>query len=390
MVVFLSHTRGWFLSKGLHNALVGEYRLAGKQVAGHTGIPISPSIGHLAVVVFFVLSGYLVGGAVVRAYRSYSFRWLPYLVQRLTRLWTVLIPALILGWILDEIGIHLFGRMGNIYAGPPGSDIAPHLASRLTPSVCMGNALFLQQIITTPLGSNIPLWSISYEFWFYILFPLLVAVVAFRSTPTRRVASACVLLGAAFFCGWQICGWFIVWLLGVGVALLPRTWPAMLIKPGIIGAVLLTGLTMYLELKVPVHFLNSESLDLLISDIILGAVVCIVLWGVVHDHESNHSRLYRSSAEGLSKMSYTLYLLHVPLLTFICGWLMPVWHRWPTSVSSLLRVFVIDSTVLVIAYLLYLCFERNTDKVRHWTISLGVAGKAERNRLVARAAAAVK
>jgi len=52
------------------------------------------SFGHQAVVVFFVMSGYLVGGAVIKCRNE--FAWSKYIVARLSRLWAVLIPAIFL------------------------------------------------------------------------------------------------------------------------------------------------------------------------------------------------------------------------------------------------------------------------------------------------------
>jgi peptidoglycan/LPS O-acetylase OafA/YrhL len=52
--------------------------------------------GEEAVIVFFVLSGYLVGGTVIRSVRERRWSWRRYLLQRGTRLYVVLIPALFL------------------------------------------------------------------------------------------------------------------------------------------------------------------------------------------------------------------------------------------------------------------------------------------------------
>src|SRR5262245_43740160 len=49
------------------------------------------SLGHQAVMVFFVLSGFLVGGSVLKNLDNWS--WRDYLINRLTRLYVVLLPA---------------------------------------------------------------------------------------------------------------------------------------------------------------------------------------------------------------------------------------------------------------------------------------------------------
>ena len=56
--------------------------------------------GHAAVIVFFVMSGYLVGGSVLNT--KSAFNWQRYLVNRYVRLWVVLLSAVIWTWLLDQ------------------------------------------------------------------------------------------------------------------------------------------------------------------------------------------------------------------------------------------------------------------------------------------------
>src|SRR5205823_6105371 len=69
-------------------------------------------LGHQAVIVFFAMSGFLVGGKALDDMISGRWSWARYLVRRLSRLWIVLIPALITTAILDEIGIALTSGVG--------------------------------------------------------------------------------------------------------------------------------------------------------------------------------------------------------------------------------------------------------------------------------------
>ena len=131
-------------------------------------------LGHEAVVIFFVMSGWLVGGSVWRQQREGRFSWRDYGTARLTRLWLVLIPALLWTEAVDHIGFSIsggFGYDGSRFAmsssGPGGA--APLDLSMTT---FAGNALFLQTILVPVLGTNGPLWSLAYEFWYYAVFPL--------------------------------------------------------------------------------------------------------------------------------------------------------------------------------------------------------------------------
>ena len=65
-------------------------------------------LGHQAVVVSFVLSGYLVGGSVLTAYQSDRWSWTNYTLRRMSRLWMVLLPALVLTLVWDTFGRHWF------------------------------------------------------------------------------------------------------------------------------------------------------------------------------------------------------------------------------------------------------------------------------------------
>jgi peptidoglycan/LPS O-acetylase OafA/YrhL len=106
-------------------------------IAGNSNLLIkvvllATSLGHFAVMVFFVLSGFLVGGVVLRGRMDGEFSWGLYATNRLTRLWVVLIPVLLLGAVWDHFGILLFGT-SEIYGELAGSDgrlfaVAPRLA----------------------------------------------------------------------------------------------------------------------------------------------------------------------------------------------------------------------------------------------------------------------
>jgi peptidoglycan/LPS O-acetylase OafA/YrhL len=135
--------------------------------------------GHEAVMVFFVISGYLVGGKVWSLYQEAQFEWRRYLADRLSRLYAVLLVALLLGAALDWTGYLFFNKYGLYNQGYEGAIAVLGTA----PIERMGfwdflvNAFFLQTIAGPPFGSNGPLWSLAYEWWYYILFPLVLAAL---------------------------------------------------------------------------------------------------------------------------------------------------------------------------------------------------------------------
>jgi peptidoglycan/LPS O-acetylase OafA/YrhL len=98
-------------------------------------------------------------------------------------LYVALIPALILTVILDHVA-RSHGGMNLGYGPQSMKDF-------------WGSLFFLQEIYTKPYGSDGPLWSLSYEFWFYILFPL-IALLAKRHS-RRPLLDVALLIAVAFF-----------------------------------------------------------------------------------------------------------------------------------------------------------------------------------------------
>ncbi|MFZ1085675.1 MAG: acyltransferase family protein [Terracidiphilus sp.] len=375
--VLLGHSRGFFIKSGLTQLVAAQ-----SSAPAQSGLPGVPALSvpesifslhwqfrpllldraiasRMAVIVFFVLSGYLVGGSVLRTMRKGVFSWKTYLFQRLTRLWVVLIPALLIGAAFDFCGLKFLPGALNIYhAGPL---VAPNIGRDLTLTAFFGNLFFLQGIVTRFFGTNGPLWSLSFEFWYYLSFPLLAAVLTGFKSIHYRIAGTLLLLPLMLFCGWKIGIYFLIWLLGAAIAALPLCLPSAWKKSFTYAAVLLLFFTAFLELRFPIiGFL---------SDIILGIVFALFLWTVLHAQDVTVPKLYRVSAQTLSGMSYTLYLAHAPMLIFISALLVPVWGFWPFSLTSLLKLTLIDLTVFAASYLIYYCFERNTPRIRNWLLA---------------------
>ncbi|MEK8123134.1 acyltransferase family protein [Methylocystis sp. IM4] len=114
-------------------------------------------VGHKAVVGFFVISGYLVGGEVIRGARSGEAFYYGYFLKRFARIYIVLAPALAFTFLIDSVGAGLF-RKGGFYSDPM-------FAGHFSLDVFALNLFNLQDILTEPYGTNIPLWSLAVEVW---------------------------------------------------------------------------------------------------------------------------------------------------------------------------------------------------------------------------------
>jgi peptidoglycan/LPS O-acetylase OafA/YrhL len=261
--------------------------------------------GHMAVVVFFCLSGYLVGGEVVREFVAGTFSWRKYLVKRVARIYPVYGLALLLTLILDWVGIHYFNQSGIYTAGISGPMLQTDFAARLTPSIGFGNLLFFQEIFVPPFGSNRPLWSLAYEAWYYVLFPLGVCACRGKMGVLRRGISIGLFGAVMWLVGQQIMIYFLIWLMGLLPVLAARWMPRRIWWPAL-GMLLVLGASRVKLL---------ESVDGLWVDAALAC--CVVLFiGSLGKHAINVPGpiwFHRF----LSNFSYSLYLVHWPFALFL-------------------------------------------------------------------------
>jgi len=145
---------------------LGELQAAGLGIKAFYFIT---GVHHQAVMVFFVLSGYFVGGAVLKSLGEGRFSWARYALARLSRLWVALIPALVLTALCDFVVRQVSpeadaGRWHHIWMSGP--DVQHRTASDMI--TFAGNIGFLQTIEVPVFGSNGPLWSLANEFWYYV------------------------------------------------------------------------------------------------------------------------------------------------------------------------------------------------------------------------------
>ena len=139
---------------------------------------VNYAFGRQAVIGFFVMSGFLVGGPVLARLKSEKPFLRAYFVHRIVRIYMVVIPAFVLTFAFDAIGRNIFPLNYGAYAAFEG---------HYDPRYILTNLLNLQGVIATPYGSNGPLWSVGYEFWYYMVFPLLLAPLIISLDKKRAI-----------------------------------------------------------------------------------------------------------------------------------------------------------------------------------------------------------
>jgi peptidoglycan/LPS O-acetylase OafA/YrhL len=340
--------------------LVGHLRLI---ITGHTGAGASggglnshpanaTGLGHASVMIFFVLSGYLVGGSVLRDLRRNTFSWSQYGLKRLTRLWTVLVPVLVLSALLDALTMHYFsgtrvvefGHFTHSFQQPGILQFLRYLA-------------FLQSINrfgVHQFGTNGALWSLSNEFWYYALFPLIAVALGKRSPILWKVLMLFLAGLLLWILGAGIVEYFPLWLCGVAAYIAPPSIPARLQR--------FAAFAMTLQFLIVLFLMRSLALGGLRSDMCIALSFTVLLYTLLHRVGPASTSLYSHFAHAVSFPSYSLYACHVPACIFLAAFFekdLPALFR-NTALASAATFAV----VTVYAGVIYLLFERNTDRIR--------------------------
>jgi peptidoglycan/LPS O-acetylase OafA/YrhL len=258
--------------------------------------------GHEAVVVFFVLSGYVISHAAAQP----GITLARYAQHRAARIMPVALLALLLSYVLAAFILPSDGR-------DPGW---PTFA----------NAMFIAQAgwvwIEAPL--NQPFWSLNYEVWYYIIF----GAWMFSPPKWRKLFTALAMLCA----GPKILLLLPVWLMG---AWLYRAMPTMSRRVGwivflstlVIAAALwwfdVSGaLRSWLYTVFPPAWRAHYSTQF-IYDILLGVLVSANFAAVVSLGPAFGFLFKGSSAiRYLATFTFSLYVFHSPLTALLTKWAM--------------------------------------------------------------------
>ncbi len=314
-------------------------------------------LGHEAVVVFFVLSGFFVGGSVAKSWTSGTWSAARYALQRIVRLETVLIPALLFTVFWDATGNLISegagydGRWAMVLRSGPSPD---YIGTSHDASSLLGNVFFLMGVIVPTYGSNGPLWSLANEFWYYVIFPC-VWIALFGKGVSRLVAIA-----IAGILLWELPAsislYGVVWLQGFIAWRLCRRaqapewfrspWSASLLVLAFIACLFFTK--------------QSPGLN---SDLLLGLSAGLLTMFLAGRQPVDQDQLIPRLVARMADSSYSLYLFHFPFLCFIFfSFVLP--NRSQPVATAFALFVAIGFVTLTYAYAAWWCFERNTDAVR--------------------------
>lgn len=255
--------------------------------------------GRTAVLVFFVLSGFVIAWVSDTRERTLE----EYGLSRVARLYSVIIPAFVLTAALDSVGKAIDPRL---YGPEWGHGMAHPVIDYALSVVFLGESWTIRVLP----GFNVPYWSLNYEAWYYVLFA---AAIFLRGRP--RIA---VVIMAALLAGPRILFLLPVWLMGIAAWRWRAELPRQLARPLVLAC--LAGV-------IALEALGGERLfwhpsrgwlppDFSAYDFVLGVFVALFIIGLANMPLRMPGRRLERLVRGLAGTSFGLYLLHYPLLNF--------------------------------------------------------------------------
>lgn len=313
---------------------------------------VAEVLASYAVMAFFVISGFVITISILKNIERNDGQFKPseFMVSRLVRLYPPLINSLVLTIGVYSL-IHNFNLHGSESFRLAGDLFVIREKAILDWDNILWSLIFLQGFFSKEAAPSLngPLWSLSYEFWYYMV--------------------------AMFFVGWlvnkrQFWGWLMI------IVLLPlvyiehlfffpflSTWLAgsvwallyikrqiiekqfkVLFGPIVVGITALVIFIVYKNGHLVIANPYIGSLSMFTQSLIcwLGMLVAMrfILW-----QEGRSFNFFR--ADQLAKFSYTLYVIHFPLLILGFSFLHPLLHPLHWVYSAVSGVLLGLATILI-------------------------------------------
>lgn len=334
---------------------------------------------HAAVLAFFLVSGYAIHyrQAHKLAHGDHSLSWRTYAGSRARRLYPPLAAALLITLACDQLGSRLFApAYADNQTGLTAFVSSMHAE---TIQAFLGCLLFVQGWLTPIFGTNGPLWSLAFEAFFYVTYPLVLLasrrlgpiICLALFTVVGAASGLAILHGArlAYHPGYQYgflrqaggaLALLVYWPAWVAGAFLADARAGRVRLPdwlwtgaAIVGPLALAAMAVSLELR------QRHDSPLLADPLWVLGFFGPLGWLTAAPHGARVRRWVLRLTQpllGIGERSYSLYVVHMPVLSVVSA----AWFRDHASMpTSLWPAALGVAASLAVAGLVYQVVERH-------------------------------
>ena len=317
-----------------------------------------------AVLIFFILSGFLISFSVILKMKDKSYSFKEYFIDRFSRIYSALIPCLLIIAILDIVYIYFINNcetdfytlnvktfIGNVFM-LQDYPLLLHLKYYLMAS--KNSILYISSF-----GSGRPLWSLAVEWWMYMSFGWLFL----KNSSKNKFFYYTVLIILSvvpvynLFSGSKTEGLAVVWLMGCMITLM-LSYDMYKLKN--INSAFLSALFAGLAFITAVHFISGYN--------ILTAILFTLSFYflIIHTNESSYKIPipFQKIVKFGAGYSFTLYLLHYSVLQYLLVY--P--HQYSVTTRFWLYFFIANVIALLVALVTEMRYKQFSNYLKNKTI----------------------
>ena len=321
----------------------------------HIGNEEMPYIQNTGVVMFFILSGLIISYTIFyKSQFGYSFK--TFFIERFSRIYTGLIPSLLFILLVDSISRYLDY---SLYSFTDAFNIKTFLGNLLMLQDYNYIGYYLNNIIPldfkiTSFGSARSLWTLAIEWWLYMFFGILYFYYrknfSWRYLPLLLVLSIIPLWNLV---GGRGNGLTIYWIFGLFITLYVFR------KQEISKTLSLLSFILFILFAfIYMLFVEREAYNLHYAFFLSGAIFFLMLYQ--KDVHKQYNKKITKYVKCMASYSYTLYLIHYTIITFIISLNLP----YDNILLAVMSFLVSNILALLLASVGEMKYRQVSDKIK--------------------------
>ncbi|MDP4228046.1 MAG: acyltransferase [Bacteroidota bacterium] len=309
------------------------------------------------VIIFFFMSGIVISNSLFRKVTQYKYSFFNYFIDRFSRIYSGLVPCLIIIYLLDMVILTINKDFFNTINSVDNSSLA------INPII---TSLFMIQNFPFMHFRNLPfggvLWTLNIEWWLYLSFGW--SVINYEKILRLRTDYIMVLFAFLFFPVFKFLSGpdnlVMVWLFGVMITLILRRWDKKFMSDKFSIIVFCSVLALCIVKVIFDYIIGVDFYDITF-ELLIGVMILIAVLSLNGKNIKIGDGI-KQFIGIVASYSFTLYLIHVVVIGLIFVINISYAINYPP-------IFVVPFSFIaanIVAYILAIFTEMKHKKISNW------------------------